>query len=285
MKYLCIEYANPSNHNDSIIVDYRLQQHSVVPLWIERVLSAQQQYQIDNPNRFYGFGSRSEQIADALSRINQCVDIINSHAEIINRHLSDIYDQDTLNYLHHIFEVYHGLLDQQHHEFWQGAPVNVKQALAELNLSVHRCEDVGRGAQPRHVVTYYGLPKTEILPTDSYNLFTLDWEPGTVFLNYVEIGKTIENLAHDNDRYIAPGAFQPFMHYSADFVVRFFGQTDRQAKEKHATIKQYYHDHKDFFGPWQDCYASGNIPLANIVNINNMYEIEQRQFVKSVTFK
>lgn len=285
MEYLCIEYADPTNLKDTFIVDYKLRNNSVVPRWIERVLTAQQNYSIDDPSRFYGFGSYRDQVNDAMYRINDCVDIINSHKNIINRKLTDIHDQDTLNYLHHIFEIYHGLLDSQDNEFWLSAPSKVQQALANLNLSVHRCEDVGRGAQPRHVVTYYGLPKTCTLEETDYNLFTLQWDPGTVFLNYVEIGKTVQDLAQDNDRYIAPGAFQPFRHYSADFVVRFFEQTDIQAKEKSAIIEAYYQDHKDFFGLWQSYYASGNIPLADIVNINDVYEIEPRQFVKSVTFK
>ena len=285
MEYLCIEYADPTNLNDSIVVDYRLRDHVVVPHWVERVLTAQQQYQIDDPTRFYGFGSYNDQANDALYRINECIDTINSHKHLIDRRMHNILDQDTLNYLHHIFEVYHGLLDKQDHHFWKTAPKHVQEALAELNLSVHRCEDVGRGAQPRHVVTYYGLPKTKTLNLDDYKLFANVWEPGTVFLNYAEIGKTLSDLAHDNDKYIAPGAFQPFKHYSADFVVRFFEQTEAQAKEKYATIEAYYQEHKDFFGPWQECFVMGNIPLADIVNINHIQEIEYRQFVKSVTFK
>ena len=281
---LRIEYANPLDLSDSVSVDYQLRSTSVIDRWHQKVLLAQQQYQIDDPKRFYGFGSYAEQVEDALDRINHNITVINLHEQIITRTLTDVTDQDTLNYLHNIFEIHHGLLDQQTDARWLDLPNSVKQALADLNLCVHRCESVARGAEPRHVVTWYGLPKNDTLELADYDQVAYEWEPGTVFLNYVEIGKTLEDLAFDNDQYIAPGAFQPFRHYSADFVVRFFEQTPAQSAEKRAIIEQYYRDHKSFFGEWHPHYRIGNIPVADIVGDVPFAELESRQYVKSVNF-
>jgi len=281
---LRIEYANPLDLSDSVSVDYQLRSTSVIDRWHQKVLLAQQQYQIDDPKRFYGFGSYAEQVEDALDRINHNITVINLHEQIITRTLTDVTDQDTLNYLHNIFEIHHGLLDQQTDTRWLDLPNSVKQALADLNLCVHRCESVARGAEPRHVVTWYGLPKNDTLELADYDQVAYEWEPGTVFLNYVEIGKTLEDLAFDNDQYIAPGAFQPFRHYSADFVVRFFEQTPAQSAEKRAIIEQYYRDHKSFFGEWHPHYRIGNIPVADIVGDVPFAELESRQYVKSVNF-
>ena len=115
---LAIEYANPINHLDSVTLYFKLREHAVTKKWVERLLLAQQQYSIDAPTRFYGFGTLEEQTADALQRMKQCIALINSHEHIINKTLTDVADQDTLNYLHHVFEVYHGLLDQQNTDFW-----------------------------------------------------------------------------------------------------------------------------------------------------------------------
>jgi len=286
---LAIEYADPSNLSDTVTLQYKLRDHAVTKKWIDRLLLAQQQYSIDAPNRFYGFGSIEAQTADAINRINQCIAQINSHEHIIDRLLTNVADQDTLNYLHHIFEVYHGLLDQQTHPIWQTATPEVRLALADLNLLVHRCESVHRGAQPRHVVTYYGLPKTELLAIEDYTLFEPTIQFGTIYLNYAEIGKTLDNLAVDNDSYIADAAFQPYRHYSADFNVKFYSIDRRQADEQSAIIKQYYDLHSEFFEernlPWGHPYLnSGSIPLADLINTTNVIEqLTTRQYVKSVT--
>jgi hypothetical protein len=281
---LHIEYANSADLHDSIMVQFRVRPTDIAQRWVQKVLLAKQQYTIDDPGRFYGFGSYEDQVADALDRINHNIMIINLHKQIIDRTLTDINDQDTLNYLHNIFEIHHGLLDQQDDANWLTLPESVKLALADLNLCVHRCESVARGAEPRHVVTWFGLPKTDVLDLIDYDQVQYTWGAGTVFLNYAEIGKTLEDLAFDNDQYIAPGAFQPFRHYSADFVVRFYEQTPEQAQEKRAIIDAYYRSKKNFFGEWHPHYRPGNIAVADIVDTVPFEALETRQYVKSVSF-
>ena len=286
---LAIEYADPGNLSDTVTLHYKLRDHAVTKKWVDRLQVAQLQYPIDAPDRFYGFDSIQKQTTDAINRINQCILEINLHEPIINRTLVDITDQDTLNYLHNIFEIYHGLLDQQTHAVWQRASKEVRLALADLNLLVHRCESISRGAHPRHVVTYYGLPKTEILAIEDYALFEPTIQFGTVYLNYVEIGKTLDDLAVDNDTYIADEAFQPYRHYSADFNVKFYSIDRRQADEQSVIIKQYYDINSKFFEernlPWGHPYLnSGAIPLADLVNTTDIIEqLSTRQYVKSVT--
>lgn len=276
---LHIEYANPSDFEDSILLTYQLLDNPVVELWSKKVLTAQQLYPMDDPSRFYGFGSLQEQQQDALDKINRCITLIKlKHPNISTGHVDDVCDQDKLNFWHHIFETYHGLLGKE------DPNNNLAPVLADLNICVHRCESVARGAEPRHVVTWFGLPKTDQLSDSDYKYFTDSWRSGTVFLNYVEIGKTIENLAEDHDLYISAGAFQPFRHYSADFVVRFYEQTQEQAQEKRVIINQYYQNNKDFFGPWRPEYAPGNLPVAEIIGSIPFEDLKTRQYVKSVTF-
>jgi len=280
MQYLLIEYADQAGQLEPITLHYKLRDNPIVPKWIECVRQAQKQYEIDDPERFYGFGD--DQTEQALIRINKCIDLINSFETIVERKVTCINDQDALNYLHNIFEKYHGLLDQQNNDFWNRAPLQVRRALADLNIAVHRCESVYRGAEPRHVVTWFGLEKNKLLDHNDYAHAIHTWESGTVFLNYVEIGKTLEDLATDNDQYIADGAFQPFRHYSADFVVRFSNRTSRQAQASHDKIYAYYQQHKDKLAPWQICYTNGQFPLADLEGDLDLDAIGNRQLVKSV---
>lgn len=291
---LYITYCNPNFNSDYFILKYKLRENSVVPKWCEQVILAQANYNIDDPSRFYGFGEISEQQVDSLNRINNCVDCINSFEVIIDRKLADVNDQDTLNYLHHIFETYHGLLDQQTHEYWLRAPAEVRSALADLNVLVHRCESVQRGCNPRHVITYYGLPKTKTLEIQDYANFTDEYQFGTVYLNYVEIGKTLEDLAQDNDQYIAYEAFRPFRHYSADFNVKFWNEDHRQLYQKHVKIKSYYDSNKEFFNArglyWgHHDLQNGSIPLADLQYDQNQQKLldnlKTHQYVSRIELK
>lgn len=288
---LYIAYVNPDNPLDTFTLQYKLRDHAVTAKWCERVELAQAKYTIDDPCRFYGLGPIEKRQIDAISKINAVIDTINDFEKIIDRKLKFINDQDTLNYLHHIFEEYHGLLDKQTHDFWLRAPDNVRKALADLNILVHRCESTYRNSYPRHVVTYFGLPKTKKLTSGDYELFEDQHKFGTVCLNYVEIGKTLENLAVDNDQYVGDDAFRPWRHYSADFNIRFWSDSDRQIEEKHAVIKQYYDINQEFFIkrklPWGHNYLrSGSIALADLQYTGSQKELlqqlESHQQVKEV---
>lgn len=275
-----ITYANPHDHTDQIVADYQLRNTPITIKWIERVLAAQQQYTIDDPSRFYGFGSVAEQKERALADMNSLLNFINDYITV-DRRLHSVEDQDTLNYLHHVFEVEHGLLDAKQNNN------ELKQALCNLNLMVHRCESIARGAHPRHVVTYFGLPKTKVLNDDDYQYFESGTKFGTVYINYVEIGKTLYDLMLDNDSYINPKAFQPFCHYSADFVVRFW---DDPQENLYNDLYNYYQLHQQSFEimgyTWQQLSRSiGSIPVADLcTNIDIIQMLNTRQFVKAVDF-
>jgi hypothetical protein len=281
-KKLHITYINPKNPDDQLTIDYRLRDTSITHKWVQRVLLAQQLgYPIDDPARFYGVGSLSEQEIGAVSDMNNLIQVLKNWINIDKR-LSSVQDQDTLNYLHHIFETEHGLLDKQNY----GTPL--QQNLSKLNILVHRCESIARGARPRHVVTYFGLPKTEVLGIDDYQCFESKIKFGTVYINYAEIGKTLHDLMLDNDSYIKPEAVQPFVHYSADFVVKFWNDSQTNLKKD---LYAYYAIHESFFKSigytWDKLSQSiGSIPVADIdYPTHSILEcIESRQYVKAVDF-
>jgi len=283
LKYLQITYADPNNPADEIVLNYRLRNTSIAHKWMERVCLAQQLgYPVDDPKRFYGFGSVEQQALLALSEMNALVDTLqNSFGLSIGRRLHAVDDQDTLNYLHHIFEVEHGLLNQKKLE------PQFQQHLSALNILVHRCESIQRGANPRHVVTYFGLEKDKTLDSDDYQYFDPNIQFGTVYLNYVEIGKTLEDLMLDDDQYIFSDAFRPFNHYSADFFIPFYSANGDTLK---LNVETYYNKHKETFESmgytWAELSKSiGFVPVADLEHCDNALDLlESRQFVKAVQF-
>jgi hypothetical protein len=227
-------------------LQFQLLNNPITHLWLER-MALRDQYPLDHPARFYGFDSKEKDIARATEMIQQCIATINAYQSTVTRPFTTIHDQDYLNYLHNIFERFHGLLDQQNHEYWNAAPEPVRRALAELNLAVHRCESVTRTNRPRFVCTWFGLPKTQTLAIDLMQQHGMLNPPfGSVCLNYAEIGKSLEDLATNNDEYISDSAFLPFNHYSADFVVRFYEDSADQVAERLTKMQQYYMTHQEF---------------------------------------
>lgn len=218
----------------------------IADLWLDK-MAVRNRWPLDDAQRFYNFNDPKQEEMVAIQQISHCIDVINAHEPIIDREFRSVQDQDTLNYLHNIFERYHGMLDQQTGEFWQQAPQSVRKALADLNIAVHRCESLG-SRQPRVVCTWFGQPKTDRVPLHMQSAHgQLGHDFGGVYLNYVEIGKTARDLAHDDDQYIAEHMFKPFDFYSSDFVITFSTVSPLEMEPVLQSIDQYFEQHRVFF--------------------------------------
>jgi hypothetical protein len=229
-------------------IEFEIASTPIAELWLER-MSHRHSWPMDDPNRFYGFNSFDDEVHRALTTMQRCIDTVNQYRPIIHRTLSSVNDQDTLNYLHNIFERYHGQLDQQTHDFWQLAPAEVRQALADINITVHRCESLrGEKMNPRFVCTWYGMPKTQTLSQELQQQYGVAGsEFGGVYLNYCEIGKTAKDMAYDNDHYMADEMFQPFNYYSADFRVDLYTESAAEIQHCQQRTADYVQSNNDFF--------------------------------------
>ena len=278
--------------NNKLTLEFQLIDSPLTQLWVERMHS-RGDYLLDHPDRFYGFNSLEEEVARAEQYIQSCIDTINSYQPIVEHSFTNCRDQDCLNYLHNIFERYHGQLDQQSNDFWTKAPEPVRQALANLNLAVHRCESVARGSRPRFVCTWYGMPKTLHIPQEHMLKYsTMSTLFGTVYLNYCEIGKTLEDLSADRDCYIGDDMFKPFDFYSADVVVKFWDDTTEEIRDRLERMQQYYNTQQQFFQ--SRGYTTFNdprllplrFPVAQLIETmpreQLLQEIQQRQQVSQV---
>lgn len=265
---------------------FQIKSTPVAQLWVER-MNSRGQYPLDHPDRFYGFGTLEQEQSRAVSMITQCIDHINSHSKIIHREFE--YTQDCLNYLHSIFEQYHGLLDQQNSEYWNTAPLSVRKALADLNLAVHRCESAMSFVRPRVVCTWYGMPKIKKLDIELQKEFgTPEIKFGTVYLNYCEIGKTVEDLANDNDKYIGDDAFRPFSYYSADFNVSFY---DHNLSKTYSKVQQYIDQHQEFFlahnitSVYNVTATPQRFPVAELIYTGTREELMNQLALKQQVYK
>lgn len=275
-----------------LTLEFDLLASPLTELWLDR-MDSRGDYPLDHPDRFYGFNSHDEEVKRSEFYIRSCIDTINNYQKLIDRPFTNYQDQDCLNYLHNIFERFHGQLEKQDTEFWIQAPHEVRQALANLNLAVHRCESIDRGARPRFVCTWYGMPKTLHIPVEHMLKYgTMSTFFGTVYLNYCEIGKTLEDLTKDRDTYIGNDMFKPYDFYSADFVVKFWDDSTEEIKDRMTRMEEYYNQNREFF--LKHGYAKFNdprllplrFPVAQLIETmpreQLLTEIQQRQHVNKV---
>jgi hypothetical protein len=63
---------------------FKLRQTSLAELWLNRMHN-RHAWPMDNPDRFYGFGTAQQEQDRAVGMIQQCIATINSHQHIIHR--------------------------------------------------------------------------------------------------------------------------------------------------------------------------------------------------------
>ena len=282
---------------DDLTLTYNINDTSIAQRWAELLAESIEKYSIDDPERLYGFDTETLERQRAVDAINKCVDTINDYKPgFVERRMTSELIQDDLNYLHHIFEVYHGMLNEPH-EFYLAAPTEVQQALGQLNIEVHRCEAMAEGTVrkmlPTHLVTYYDMPRGpehRLLEDADYEHFTDFYEFGTVYLLYVEIGKTLQDMSIDNDDHIGDEAYKPFRHYASDFVIRYFGTSHETWNNYRKLFRKHYEENQDFYDArynYSHIYnRPGNIPLAKLQTHLSpeevVAEIQKRQFVSNI---
>lgn len=275
---------------EDLSLRFQVLDNPLAQLWVER-MNQRHQWPLDDPKRFYGFDPVEQEKQRALEKINLCIQQVQArYPELDRGPVESCADQDSLNYWHHVFETRHGFLEQED----RTDPITA--VLSDLNVAVHRCESVARGNRARFVCTWYGMPKTEVLPIEVMASHgTLNPAFGTVCLNYCEIGKTLEDLAQDRDRYISDSAFRPFRHFSADFNVRMHEETLSYLSDKIVRMRHYFQQHREFF--FEQGYAVFDdprllplrFPVAELIETMPRQQlleaIGQRQQVTQVTIE
>ena len=223
--------------------------------------------QIDDPERMYGFKGSKYNKEYCIDTINGFVNSINSYKPVCQRHINYNYTQDDLNYLHNIFERYHGLYDtQNHNEFYTNAPTNVQYALGQLNIWIHRLESIDSYA--RFVCTFSSDGRGRIpFAPDDYKEFTLLEKWGGLYINYCEIGKTLVDMYRDNDEHIGNEAFIPQRYFKSDFNVKFTHHTPEEYAELEQNVIAYYEKNLDKFvalGHFDPKFALGSIQVGQL---------------------
>ena len=222
---------------------------------------------LDDSERLYGFNGSKYTVEYCIDTLNKFVDTINRYQPVCEKHVNYNYTQDDLNYLHNIFERYHGLYDaQDSNDFYSNAPKDVQYALGQLNIYIHRLESINSYA--RFVCTFSsdGRPRIPFAPAD-YKHFTMQEVWGGLYINYCEIGKTLVDMYRDNDEHIGNEAFIPQQYFKSDFNVKFTHHTPKEYAELEQNVINYYEKNLEKFvalGHFDPKFALGSIQVGQL---------------------
>lgn len=168
--------------------------------------------QIDEPHRIYSLNDNWG-FNEISSEIKKCVDVVNSYKE------GTIEYKDNLNYLHKYFEDFM----QPNNEFYMSAPTNVREAIHEFNILIHRYEHKANVDQGKIVVSLTERPIRN-MTIEEANEFDLELSPGDVTLKYCHKGKKIFDIFTDDEmdnRHVGDNNIKPQTCISSDFKIYF----------------------------------------------------------------
>lgn len=165
---------------------------------------------VTEPERIYYLNDKWDP-ALITEEMIKCIHIVNSYKK------DTIIYKDNLNYLHKYFEDF----VQPGNQFFDAAPTEVRQAIRELNILIHRLEHMARQRSEKIVVSLSKRPRYE-MTIDQALEFKRDIIPGDVMIKYCHKGKKITDIFTDDEldnRHIGNNNIKPQKKISADFKI------------------------------------------------------------------
>jgi len=277
-RFIIVRLSQKDNHRATFDLRFKLESNQFVHKWTERYLAAQQRQDvISEPWAFYNLNNdwSENRIAEF---INHHIDICNSYVPgMFDRKLNSINDQDTLNYIHSVFERHHGQIDDWlDNILFEKHPTELRESLSHINQTVHRAESHSK--KPYIRIVYFDLPKDYTFDKEDYKLFTDTVDFGGAYTLYADVGKNLESLSRDQDDHHHD--FVPNLHYSADFTVRFFDIAEQESQVRRQQYRAFYESKKEYFENkgyhWGDPrLTTGAIKLAQLIYTDKQELLEQ----------
>lgn len=206
--------------------------------------------EIRERDRFYGLNEEWS-LEQCKSKIQECMDLINNFCPgKVPDQLSKKIDKEYLNYLHVFFEKIIDLdkttrKSNEASEFMKIAPTDVKEAVRDYNVLIHRMEGLLEHSKlpaPRIVVTFKS-PTKHSIPEADLSRFNFLQNPGDVCLNYAHVGKALHDVFKDNDKLVGNENIKPQSHWSANFQI-VFSKGRGYNPEYHKQVEEWWNSSK-----------------------------------------
>jgi hypothetical protein len=274
MSQLVLTLTNGSAHKD---LYFDIVETNIAKKW---AIEVKKDYTIYENDRFINWPNSKKDKIYYVNELNKQMQIVDDYVpNIIPFFLEeDRANQNSFNILHKFFEDIRGPIVEAT-PFFNVAPENVKIAINRFNIMIHEFESYISDKHNTHpessriIVTFNDRDRFK-LEDEDYDHFTMYRNFGGVYINYCEVGKTIQDVLEDDDQIIGNSNIRPLSYYSADFQVK-FGSTmkDTSYKSLMEKLKTQYESKREFFenlGLFYDKkLALGLISVAKINRVNS----------------
>lgn len=226
---------------DPIKLIYSILETDIAQRWAHRVaVEWEQGLRVHENGWFHGFEAVSHSLDSLAAELNRNIAIINHHfPNAIPEQAKPTMSQEEMNILHHHFENYRGGVLSPG-PLWQKGNNEVKAALEEYNVLIHRHEALTRNLQSpkprasimfRHPDDFHKRRQRFPLEEHDFEHFHLQRHFGQVYLHYCEVGKPILDVFFDKDSVIGDENVRPLAFYSSDFDCYFANPWSDQTEE------------------------------------------------------
>jgi hypothetical protein len=271
-------YIEFKNQEETLTLKFETHSHATAKKWYQELVEQlQRNSNLKENNRLYHFPNNTWSLENIVSELKNRADIINAYEFYIPEadQIDVAIDQTLLNILHKYFEEMRGGILSPG-EYYTNAPWDVKQAIEDYNVLIHRTEDKLNAVQarPRMVLTFHERQRYELIDED-YDNFSLDIQFGEVYVNYCEVGKPLWDVFKDRDQVVGDQNIRPLKWYSADMMVYFMDATYRRKIED---FWKWWDDNNEFlsnlgFIKHDKKLSLGHIPVAKLVTTMTRNEV------------
>jgi len=228
-----------------------------------------QNYNIHEDDRFTGWPNTIRTKKWYSDELNNAIDIINLYQpNTITHRASENMVPEHTNILHKYFEdLRGGYLSTA--DFYINSPEHIKQAIEHYNIMIHAYEKVAYSPLKTPTITCTLSGPRHELSDEDYEHFTYNWQFGTIYINYCEVGKHLLDVFIDNDSVVGDENIRPLKYYKADFKLKFSPNLPvEKFHEFSSRFESWFSENEQYFKElniYKDKYrALGLIPVAVI---------------------
>jgi hypothetical protein len=223
MPRFCVAFAKP---DQQLTLTFETYDTPLAGRWYDLLAAVlAQDPTLREADRLYDFPGSSWDEQAVVARINECIRIINEHQQCIAETASVGCSRSQLNILHKSFEdLRGGVLTPT--AFWHTAPADIRAAVNEYNVQIHRLEDLHDARAdgkhwPHMVITFQQFTRLPLLAEDYAQFDTLT-RFGEVYVNYCEVGKALLDVYKDGDTVVGDDNIRPLRYYSPEMLIKFY---------------------------------------------------------------
>lgn len=228
MKYK-IKLEATKNDIPPLVLTLKPLKHSLAQRWSEQLNQLiENKVFLEKHYAYMGFPNALRGLAEIADELNQCIEIINRFPWEkdfhISKQASEKMTQNTLNEIHHAFEILMG-------QTWAPAPwfeeadQKTRVAIMFLNHLIHEYEYKKRsfenlkkwGHCPSSLnFAFSGAPHFD-LEDDDMEYFSLRKTFGAVYIHYSQLGKTFQEAFFDQDDIVQDENINGHRYFTGEF--------------------------------------------------------------------